>query len=102
MEGTLTAQKLVVTGRFVGTATCEEVEILAGGRVVGQMSSKVLVIERGSFFEGESKLLEAGAREKAGEGEDALAGQATATVTRLPEPVRLKGVPAQEAAAPGS
>lgn len=58
MEGEITARKLVVTGHFSGTATCDELEILAGGRVQGAISSKILVIERGSFFEGESRLKE--------------------------------------------
>jgi len=55
IEGEIVAQKLVVTGCFLGTAHCEEIEILASGKVVGQITSNVLVIERGGFFEGESK-----------------------------------------------
>jgi len=55
IEGDVVSPKLVVTGSFLGTAHCEEIEILASGRVVGQIASKVLVIERGGFFEGESK-----------------------------------------------
>jgi len=60
IEGEVVSQKLVVTGCFFGTAHCEEIEILASGKVVGQITSKVLVIERGGFFEGESKPKESG------------------------------------------
>jgi len=55
IEGEIVSKKLVVTGCFFGTAHCEEIEILASGKVVGQITSNVLVIERGGFFEGESK-----------------------------------------------
>jgi cytoskeletal protein CcmA (bactofilin family) len=56
VEGDVISNKLIVNGRFVGTAHCEEIEISAGGKVTGQIISSVLVVERGSFFEGESKL----------------------------------------------
>jgi cytoskeletal protein CcmA (bactofilin family) len=55
IKGEIVSKKLVVTGCFLGTAHCEEIEILASGKVVGQITTKVLVIERGGFFEGESK-----------------------------------------------
>ena len=55
IEGDIVSQKLIVTGRFFGTAHCKEIEILAGGKVVGKITSNVLVIERGGFFKGESK-----------------------------------------------
>ncbi|MBF0284353.1 MAG: polymer-forming cytoskeletal protein [Magnetococcales bacterium] len=61
IEGEVTARKMVVTGHFVGNAECEEIEILSGGKMAGTISSRVLVIERGSFFEGESKLKSADA-----------------------------------------
>ncbi|MBF0310520.1 MAG: polymer-forming cytoskeletal protein [Magnetococcales bacterium] len=58
VEGEILAKKLVVTGRFAGTATCEEVEILGGGKVTGRLMTRILVIERGSLFEGESRPME--------------------------------------------
>lgn len=61
IEGDVSAKKLVVTGRFMGTADCEEIEILSAGRVIGRIACKALVIERGSFFEGESRLKDASA-----------------------------------------
>ncbi len=56
IEGDVVAKKLIVLGRFSGTADCEEIQILAGGKVVGQITCKILVIERGSFFQGQNKL----------------------------------------------
>lgn len=56
VEGEVTAHKLMVTGQFRGNADCNEIEILAGGKVTGQISTSVLVIERGSTFDGESRL----------------------------------------------
>ncbi|MBF0154047.1 MAG: polymer-forming cytoskeletal protein [Magnetococcales bacterium] len=58
VEGKINARKLVAQGHFHGQAECEEIEILAGGNVTGQIHSTVMVIERGSFFEGESRLRE--------------------------------------------
>ncbi|MBF0124984.1 MAG: polymer-forming cytoskeletal protein [Magnetococcales bacterium] len=58
VDGEITACKLVVTGRFEGHADCDEVEILSGGRITGQVESNLLVIERGSAFSGESRLKE--------------------------------------------
>lgn len=65
IEGDIVSRKLIVSGCFLGTAHCEEIEILARGKVVGQIISKVLVIERGGFFEGESKPKES-AKESSG------------------------------------
>ncbi|MBF0158249.1 MAG: polymer-forming cytoskeletal protein [Magnetococcales bacterium] len=58
VDGEITARKLVVTGRFDGHADCDEIEILSGGRITGQVQSTLLVIERGSIFSGESRLKE--------------------------------------------
>ena len=55
IEGDIFSKKLTATGCFVGTTHCDEIEILCGGKVVGQITSNVLVIERGGFFEGESR-----------------------------------------------
>ncbi len=56
IEGDVAAKKLIVFGRFSGNADCEEIRILTGGKVVGQITCKTLVIERGSFFQGQNKL----------------------------------------------
>lgn len=55
IEGDVTAKKLIVIGRFLGTADCEEIQILAGGEIVGQITCKILIIERGGFFHGQNK-----------------------------------------------
>ncbi|MBF0620439.1 MAG: polymer-forming cytoskeletal protein [Magnetococcales bacterium] len=60
VDGEIHSKKLIVTGRFEGTADCGEIEILSGGNVSGNISSRVLVIERGSLFQGESQLKETG------------------------------------------
>ncbi|MBF0588251.1 MAG: polymer-forming cytoskeletal protein [Magnetococcales bacterium] len=61
IKGDLVAKKMEVTGVFDGEAQCEDIEIHTGGKVSGHITSKVLVIERGSTFEGQSKLVEADA-----------------------------------------
>ena len=55
IEGDVISEKLIVHGRFTGVAACEEIEIKAGGVLVGQITADILMIERGGFFEGESK-----------------------------------------------
>lgn len=83
MEGEIVAKKLIVTGHFVGNADCDDIEILAGGKVAGQIASKVLVIERGSFFEGESKLKnqQQGGASLVAESAPGKSGDATTTST---------------------
>jgi cytoskeletal protein CcmA (bactofilin family) len=58
VDGEIVAKKLTVLGAFEGNADCDEIEILEGGRITGQMVSGLLVIERGSRFAGESRLKE--------------------------------------------
>ena len=55
IEGKIVSKKVIISGRLLGIAYCDEIEIKAGGKVIGQITSDVLIIERGSFFEGESK-----------------------------------------------
>ncbi|MBF0176028.1 MAG: polymer-forming cytoskeletal protein [Magnetococcales bacterium] len=62
IEGHVHAKKFVVCGHFHGQAECDEIEILAGGNATGQLLSSIMVIERGSFFEGESRLRESTSR----------------------------------------
>lgn len=59
IEGDLYARELVVTGRFSGTAICETVRILAGGKIVGRVTSNILQIERGCIFHGQNIFKEA-------------------------------------------
>lgn len=62
IEGEVFSKKLIVTGKFMGEADCEEVEIVAGGKLVGQVKSNILMIEKGSFFEGENKIKDSAKR----------------------------------------
>lgn len=59
IKGDIVSKKLVVTGHFSGTVDCDEISILAGGKVIGQITSKVMIIEKGSFFEGENRVKDA-------------------------------------------
>jgi len=62
IEGEIVSKKVIIAGRLLGSAYCDEIEIKAGGKVIGQITSNVLMIERGSFFEGESKPKESAVR----------------------------------------
>ncbi len=54
--GELKAKKLIVSGDFKGDAECDSIELLKGGKINGKIVSEDLMIESGSFFEGESQL----------------------------------------------
>lgn len=56
IEGDVAAEKLIITGGFSGTADCGEIRILAGGRVVGRITCKTLMIERGGIFNGQNRI----------------------------------------------
>ena len=54
LKSNLKAQKLIVTGRFVGTADCDQIELISGGEAEGKLISSGLVIDTNSSFQGES------------------------------------------------
>ncbi len=54
IKSTLTAQRLVVCGHFMGTADCDQIEIVSGGVVEGKLISTGLLIDANSSFQGES------------------------------------------------
>ena len=56
INGDITANRLIVNGLFEGNAQCDGVEILAGGKFLGNIISKELMIEAKAVFEGESKI----------------------------------------------
>lgn len=56
VKGEIYADKLVVSGEFDGNADCKEIDILAGGKLMGDVLSTNLVIESKGFFEGSSKV----------------------------------------------
>lgn len=55
VKGDIEAKRLVVNGRFEGSAECESIDILEGGVVIGNISSIELMIEKNAHFEGESR-----------------------------------------------
>ena len=54
LKSNLKAQKLIVTGRFIGTADCDNIELISGGEAEGKLISSGLVIDTNSSFQGES------------------------------------------------
>lgn len=54
LKSNLKAQKLIVTGRFVGTADCDQIELVSGGEAEGKLISAGLMIDSNSSFQGES------------------------------------------------
>ncbi|MBN2963896.1 polymer-forming cytoskeletal protein [Sulfurospirillum sp. T05] len=56
VKGELKAEKLVVNGEFEGSADCSYVEVLAGGRFIGNVLSKELMIESKAYFQGQSNI----------------------------------------------
>lgn len=56
VKGEVFAEKLVVSGELNGNADCNNVEILAGGKMCGDMVSSNLIIESQAIFEGYSKI----------------------------------------------
>ena len=56
VNGEIFAEKLVVSGELEGNADCKDIEILTGGKIIGEITSSNLVIESHGFFEGTSKV----------------------------------------------
>ncbi|RAX57910.1 hypothetical protein CCZ01_04585 [Helicobacter monodelphidis] len=54
--GEITADKLIVSGKFNGTTDCNTVEVMPNGRIDGHVITNELVIEREGFFVGESRI----------------------------------------------
>jgi cytoskeletal protein CcmA (bactofilin family) len=56
ISGEIIASRLIINGLFEGDANCDGVEVLAGGKFIGKVISKELMIEAKAQFEGESKI----------------------------------------------
>ncbi|MDR0664945.1 MAG: polymer-forming cytoskeletal protein [Helicobacteraceae bacterium] len=69
VKGEIYAEKLVVSGELEGNADCANVEILAGGKMNGDLVSSNLIIEAQAVFEGYSKIRVAGGAVGKGKGE---------------------------------
>lgn len=54
LEGTIQAERLVVSGHLEGDVDCHALEIVANGRVHGDVHSDTFVIEPGGIFRGQS------------------------------------------------
>ena len=55
IHGEVYANRLIINGLFEGDANCDTVEVLAGGKLLGRVTSKELILEAKAHFEGESK-----------------------------------------------
>lgn len=53
--GDIISDKLIVSGEFSGNSDANIVDVLPGGKIIGKVLANEFVIERGGFFEGESK-----------------------------------------------
>ena len=55
VEGEIFAKKLVISGKFIGKAECDNIEILKNGILNGDIIVLNLIIEEGAIFEGNCK-----------------------------------------------
>jgi cytoskeletal protein CcmA (bactofilin family) len=81
IKGEIFAEKLVVGGELDGNADCSNVEILAGGKMNGDLVSSNLIIESNAIFEGYSKIRVAGGG--GGSIKKAAAGALTGTIATI-------------------
>lgn len=56
IDGEVTAERIMISGRFEGRIEAERLEIAAGGRVEGEVTVDELVIESGAQFNGTSHI----------------------------------------------
>lgn len=56
IKGEVFSQRLLVSGEIIGNCDCQNIEILAGGKIVGDILSSNLIIESQGYFEGNSKI----------------------------------------------
>ena len=55
VDGEIFAKKLVISGKFIGKAECDNIEILKNGILNGDILVSNLIIEEGATFEGHCK-----------------------------------------------
>lgn len=55
VKGNIIADKIVATGLIQGTTECNTTQILAGGRIEGELITNNFIVEDGGNFEGSSK-----------------------------------------------
>lgn len=56
MEGRILAQRVLVSGSFDGVIDAERLEIVASGKVAGEVTVGELIIESGAHFNGSSRI----------------------------------------------
>lgn len=56
MEGDIKAQRVLVSGTFDGTIEADRLEIVATGKVTGEVVVGQLVVESGAHFNGSSRI----------------------------------------------
>ncbi|WP_456480154.1 bactofilin family protein [Nautilia sp.] len=50
--GDVKCKKLVISGIFEGKADCDEIEVLKGGKLKGEVNVLSIIIEKGGDFDG--------------------------------------------------
>jgi len=55
VKGEIYSEKLIISGAFSGSVDADVVDVLPNGKLFGSVLANEFVIERGGFFEGESK-----------------------------------------------
>lgn len=56
MEGQIKAQRVLVSGSFQGKIEADRLEIVATGKVTGEVTVGQLVVESGAHFNGSSRI----------------------------------------------
>jgi cytoskeletal protein CcmA (bactofilin family) len=86
MEGELQAEHVMISGSFEGNIDARRLEIVAGGRVNGDVTVAELVIEPGALFNGNSRIRET-------EASSARAGESRTkpSASDKPEPEETRG-----------
>ena len=56
IKGNINAKHVIVKGEIEGNIDCDELEILEGGKVRGDIIIKSIMIEKNGMFEGTSKI----------------------------------------------
>jgi len=56
VKGKITAEKIIVSGFVEGDAECGSIEIISGGKFVGEITYNEITIEPQGVFEGNLKL----------------------------------------------
>jgi cytoskeletal protein CcmA (bactofilin family) len=88
IEGDITAERVIVSGKVEGTISAKRLEIISGGRVDGDVTAAELVIESGALFNGNSRIRDA---ETAPSAEQESRGKAAGRQKRSPAKTEAAG-----------